>query len=109
MKNFVQEGEVVSVLAPATVVAGQGVLVGSIFGVAITDAASGAPVNIGLRGIYALPKVSAEVWTAGQILYWNGTAVTNVASTNKIIGATPLAVAGGVTTANVLLNQGVVN
>jgi predicted RecA/RadA family phage recombinase len=109
MKNFVQEGEVISVIAPATVVSGAGVLVGSIFGVAINDALSGAPVNIGIRGVYTLPKVGAETWTAGQIVYWSGTQVTNVASTNKIIGATPLAVASSVTTATVLLNQGVVN
>lgn len=109
MKNFFQAGEIISVIAPATVVSGQGFLVGSIFGVALQDAASGAVVNIQIGGVITLPRVSAEVWTAGQLLYWSGTAVTNVASTNKIIGATPVAVAGGITTANVLLNRGVVN
>ena len=109
MKNYVQPGDFVSVTAPAAVVAGAGVLVGSLFGVAINDAASGAPVQIAVQGVFALPKVSAEVWTVGQILYWNGTAVTNVASTNKIIGASLAAPGAGVTTANVLLNRGVVN
>lgn len=109
MKNFVQPGDIVSVTAPATVVAGAGVLVGSLFGVAINDAASGSPVNIAVQGVFTLPKVSAETWTVGQLLYWNGTAVTNVASTNKIIGASLAAVGSGVTSANVLLNRGVVN
>lgn len=109
MKNFVQAGDIISVVAPAAVVAGAGVLIGSLFGVAVNDAASGAPLNIAVQGVYTLPKVGAETWTAGQIIYWNGTAATNVASTNKIIGVTPVAVGSSVTTANVLLNRGVVN
>lgn len=109
MKNFVQPGDIVSVPAPAAVVAGQGVLVGSLFGVAVNDAASAAPVNIAIAGAYDLAKTTGQAWTVGQLLYWSGTAVTNVASTNKLIGCALVAAASGDTIGRVLLNKGVVN
>jgi len=45
MKNYVQEGKTLTVTAPAAVVSGQYVTVGSIRGVAAYDAASGEPVE----------------------------------------------------------------
>lgn len=109
MKNFVQPGEIVSVTAPAAVVAGAGVLVGSLFGVAVTDAASGAQVNIACDGVFTLAKTTGQAWTEGQILYWSGTAVTSTASTNKIIGCATRAAASGDTTGVVRLNGATVN
>jgi predicted RecA/RadA family phage recombinase len=109
MKNFIQPGATVSVPAPANVTAGAGVLVGSLFGVAINDALSGQPVNIDIGGVFTLPKTTGQAWTVGQLLYWSGTAVTNVASTNKIIGCALAAAASGDTVGTVLLNPGVVN
>lgn len=106
MKNFVQPGEVVGIPAPATVASGAGVLVGSLFGVALTDAASGAEVQIRVTGVVDLPKVGSQAWTVGALIYWNGTACTNVASTNKLIGVAVAAVGGGAgeTTGRVRLN-----
>ena len=50
MKNYVQEGNTITVTAPATVTSGQLVVVGSISGVAAFDAASGADVEVTVEG-----------------------------------------------------------
>ena len=109
MKNYIQAGDIVSILAPAAVVSGQGVLTGSLFGVAVHDAASGAPLSLAVHGVFTLPKTTGQAWTQGQLVYWSGTAVTNVASTNKLIGCALVAAASGDTVGTVLVNRSVVN
>ena len=54
MKNYIQDGETVTMTAPYTVTSGEGVIVGSIFGVAQTDAASGAAVSLVTEGVFDL-------------------------------------------------------
>lgn len=87
MKNYIQGGEVLTVPAPATVLSGAGVLVGSLFGVACGDAASGADVEIRTTGVFELPKTAGAAWTVGQRLYWDDTAksLTGTASTHKLV------------------------
>ena len=106
MKNYVQPGDVVGVTAPANVSSGAGVLVGSLFGVAVADALSGGEVQIAVNGVFDLPKVGSQAWTVGALIYWTGTACTNVASTNKLIGVAVAAVGSGAdeTTGRVRLN-----
>lgn len=106
MKNFIQPGEVVSVPAPANVTSGQGVLVGSLFGVAGHDALSGAPLDLHTQGVVDLVKTASQAWTVGALIYWTGTACTNVAATNKLIGVAIKAVGGtaGETIGQVRLN-----
>lgn len=97
MKNFVQPGDLMTVAAPAAVLSGAGVLVGSLFGVAAHDAESGADVTIATTGVFTLPKATGAAWTVGQRLYWDDTAknVTGTASTNKLIGVAAAAAASG--------------
>lgn len=92
MKTFVQEGEIVTVLAPAAVVAGQMLRVGQLVGVAITDAASGAPVNIAAQGIFDVTKAGSQAWTVGAAIYGVGT-TTLVATTATTTGNIYLGVA----------------
>lgn len=68
MKNFVSPGDLMTVTAPATVTAGQIVVVGTnLVGVAESDAASGTPVVIATRGIFTLPAdVTAATAAVGQ-------------------------------------------
>jgi predicted RecA/RadA family phage recombinase len=42
MRNFIQNGDIITVAAPAAVASGDGVLVGTLFGIAVDDADSGA-------------------------------------------------------------------
>jgi len=88
MKNFVQIGHVLSLVAPADVAAGAGLLVGSVFGVAASAALSGTVVEAQVVGVFDLKKTSAQAWTQGVKVYWDNTAkeVTTTASGNTLIG-----------------------
>jgi len=94
------------VTAPAALSSGDGVLVGMLFGVAQTDAANAAQVQIVRRGVFTLPKVSAQAWTQGAKIYWDDTAklCTTVATANTVIGAAVLAAANPSATGTVLLD-----
>ncbi len=85
MKTFVQEGAILSVPAPATVVSGQLLRVGVLAGVAINDAPSGQPVNIATEGVYDVTKAGSQAWTVGQAIYGVGT-TTLVATTATTTG-----------------------
>ena len=71
MKNFVQPGKVVELAAPADVSSGDGVLIGSLFGVAALDALSGAQVNVQLEGVFSLPKLTTDDMVVGEKVNWN--------------------------------------
>lgn len=97
MKNFVQPGNTLTLPAPYAVASGGGLLVGSIFGVAVGDAASGETVEAALTGVFDLPKVGSQAWTVGARVYWDDTNkhCTTVATGNTLIGVATEAVAGG--------------
>ncbi|ODA67103.1 hypothetical protein A7A08_01849 [Methyloligella halotolerans] len=61
MKNFVQPGNTITVPAPTAVASGDGVLVGSLFGVANYDAAPGEAVEIDAIGVFDLPKAEEAI------------------------------------------------
>lgn len=113
MKNFVQNGDIITVTAPATVTSGRGVLIGSLFGIALGDATSGNPVTIYIEGVVDMLKVDSQAWAVGDPIFWDAGAgaATNVASTNKRIGVALLAVGSGagLTTGRVRLTGASVN
>lgn len=108
MKNFIQAGENISLAAPADVLSGGGVLVGSLFGVATADALSGEIVTIVRRGVFELPKISAQAWTLGAKVYWNDATkeCTTVAGGNILVGFAVQAAADPSDTGVVLLDGG---
>lgn len=86
-KNYIQPGDTVTVTAPAAVASGAGVLVGSLFGVTVTAAESGATVPVKTTGVFEMPKTSALAISVGDLLYWDNTAkVVNKTNTNKLVG-----------------------
>lgn len=99
MKNFIQPGDVLSLTAPYAVVAGAGLLVGSIFGVAVSAAANGAAVETAVTGVFDLAKAGSQAWTVGARIYWDDAAkvcTTNAAAgANKLIGVAVAAVGSG--------------
>lgn len=103
MDTFIQPGHQVSVPAPADVASGQGVLVGSLFGVAVHDAQTGADVEVALQGVYRMAKATGAAWTIGARLYWDDTAknLTTTASTNKLVGVA-MAAAGSADTTGLI-------
>jgi len=97
MKNYVQPGNTITLTAPYVVVSGDGLLVGSIFGIAAGAAASGEPVETALVGVFDLKKVASQAWAAGDKVYWDNTnkEATKTATANTLIGVATEAVAGG--------------
>jgi predicted RecA/RadA family phage recombinase len=97
MKNYVQPGATLTLTAPYSVTSGDGLLVGSIFGVAAGDAANGATVEAALTGVFDLTKIGSQAWTVGAKVYWDDTnkRCTTVATDNTLIGVVVEAVAGG--------------
>jgi len=97
MKNYVQDGDKITIAAPYDVLSGGGALQGSLFGVAETTALSGAPVSLQLMGVVDIAKTASQAWTVGARIYWDDSTklATSVASANKRIGVAVLAVGSG--------------
>lgn len=97
MKNYVQPGNTITLTAPYAVTSGDGLLVGSIFGVAAGTAALGDPVETALEGVYDLKKVASQAWAVGDKIYWDNTAknTTKTLTSNTLIGVATDVVAGG--------------
>jgi len=97
MRNFVQPGDILALAAPYDVVSGAGALVGTLFGVAAGNAASGAEVELHTSGVYDLVKVGSQAWTVGAAIYWDDTnkRCTTGASGNTLIGKAVAAVGSG--------------
>ena len=106
MKNFVMEGRTITLAAPYALTSGQGLLVGSIFGVASADAAISADVETVLEGVFTLTKATGAAWTVGALIYWDNAArnCTTTVATNKLIGVAQSAALTGDTVGNVRLN-----
>lgn len=102
--NYISAGDIITVPAPAAVSSGDGVKVGTLFGVAQIDAASGADVTLATRGVYTLPKATGHTQAVGAAIYWNGTACTTATTAgNLFIGHAMAAAATGATTCEVRL------
>ena len=97
MRNYVQPGNTITLSVPYAVTSGDGLLVGSIFGIASGDAALNDPVEVALTGVFDLTKVGSQAWTVGAKVYWDDTnkRTTSVATSNTLVGVATEAVAGG--------------
>src|SRR5512134_1094891 len=84
MKTYVQPGKSLTVTAPAGgVLSGQGVLIGTLFGIAQYDAVEGAEVEILTEGVVEIGKTSALAIGVGDRLFWD--------DTNKVVNKTSTA------------------
>lgn len=97
MKNYIQDGDTLTVTAPYALSSGLGCLVGSLFGVAVSDALISAEVEIKTAGVFDLVKAGSQAWTVGARIYWDDTAkaCTTTAASNKLIGVAAAAVGSG--------------
>jgi predicted RecA/RadA family phage recombinase len=108
MKNFVQPGDSLAVAVPYAggVTAGQGVLVGALFGVAAVDGAQNATIECQTKGVFDLTKEPSLAITAGARVFWDTTnrRITTTATGNYQVGlATQAALAADATVRVVLL------
>jgi predicted RecA/RadA family phage recombinase len=106
MKNFIQEGNNITLTAPYNVTSGDGLLVGSVFGVASNDALLNAEVQTQLTGVFSIKKTNAQAWTQGALIYWDNTAkeCTTTPTSNKLVGTAVAAAVNPSATGLVRLN-----
>ena len=82
--NYIQPGRSITVAAPTGgVLSGQGVLIGTLFGIAQYDAVEGAEVEILTEGVVEIGKTSALAIGVGDQLFWD--------DTNKLVNKTTTA------------------
>lgn len=108
MKNFIEAGDTLTVPAPTGGVASGGiVIIGGLIGVATCTAAVGVSVAVKTTGVFELPKVSAQAWTVGAAIYWDGVAgnATTTSTSNTLIGYATEAAANPSAVGRVKLNK----
>lgn len=96
--NYVQEGDFVTVAAPAGgVTSGSAYLINGIFGVATTTQLVGVDVELATDGVWSLTKVGSQAWAVGDRIYWDSanSRCTNLGGSGTYIGACVEAVASG--------------
>jgi predicted RecA/RadA family phage recombinase len=71
VKNYIQPGKTITVLAPADRTSGAPVKVGGIFGVAAFTALSGAELEVTVEGVFELAKDNNLVISQGDWLYYD--------------------------------------
>lgn len=105
MKTFLQEGENLTLTAPANVTAGTGVKCGDLLVIAMVTAASGAQFTGVIDGVVEHAKLSAQAWTEGQQVNWDDTnkRFTTVTTGNFRAGAAYRVAANPSATGQVLL------
>jgi predicted RecA/RadA family phage recombinase len=88
MKNFVQDGDVITVPAPADVTSGKLVVIGSLVGVAQKAAVIGADLPLLTKGVVSYAKTSALAIAIGDKVYYDATnnVVNKTASGNTLVG-----------------------
>jgi predicted RecA/RadA family phage recombinase len=104
MRNFVQDGKTVNVVATGAMVAGRCYIfpaggTAGIFGVSPVDAAIGDTVALWTEGIFTFTKAAGQAWAAlGAQIYWDPSAncatTVSTAPNFKIGVNTKTAVAG---------------
>jgi predicted RecA/RadA family phage recombinase len=100
MKNFIQRGDTLTLIAPAGgVVGGNTYLIGALVVVALATAAAGAEFSAARLGCFELAKVAAQAWTPGQPAYWDNAAGlwTNVGGAGVTRAGTIIAAAANPT------------
>jgi predicted RecA/RadA family phage recombinase len=102
MRNYIQPGDSLAVAVPYAggVLAGQGLLVGALFGVAAVDGAQNAVIEAATQGVFDIAKEPALAITAGARVFWDNAnrRVTTTATGNFCIGlATQAALAADAT------------
>lgn len=106
MRNFIQPGKVLTVVAMTTVVSGSLIVAGKVFGIAATSAPAGAEFELKTGGVYELPKVATDVWAFGDEIFADANGIaTKEATGNTKIGVAVEAVAAGTGLGRVRLNN----
>lgn len=71
MNAYIHDGKHLVVSAPYEVHNGDGICVGSLFGIAACWSEKGQPVPIAAIGVFDVRKVSPETWSVGTPVHWD--------------------------------------
>ena len=108
MKTYKHEGKTLTITAAAALSSGDGVLIGTLLGVAVADIAQDAQGAALIDGCVELPATTADAWAQGDQLYWdaaNGKLTDVIGDPAKpACGRAAAAKAADATVATVLLN-----
>lgn len=95
MRNFIQEGDVLTFTAPSGgVVSGSAYKIGQLLVVATSTVAEGLPFEGMVEGVFVLPKTDSQAWAEGALIYWDNTnhCATTTATGNLCVGCAAAAV-----------------
>lgn len=103
---YIQPGHTITAAASRDVEPGDGMLIGTMFGVSLGTYVSGDTGEFHTCGVHELEKTSAQAWTVGAAIYWDNTnfVCTTTSTSNKLIGAATEAAANPSSTGRVRLN-----
>lgn len=107
MNNFIEKGERLPFTAGFAVASGAGLTIGDRFGVATGAVESGGVGILAMCGVFQLPKLSTDVITVGQKVYWDfdNARITTTAASHNLAGFAFTAAGNGATTVNVCINR----
>lgn len=110
MKNFVQPGRVLTLISVGAILAGDALLVGKIFGVALSNVAAGTAGEFQTEGVHELPALATDVAAVGAPLYWDSInkRLTVTAAGNTRVGVATAAKANGAATALIKIDAVIV-
>lgn len=88
MKNFVQEGKVLTHVAASALSSGDVVVLAGGIGIVAKDAAIGVETELAMEGVFSLTKKAALVLAQGAKVYWDATPgeITATALDGQICG-----------------------
>lgn len=104
-KNYIQPGIAIDVTATSALSTGIAVALGVLLAVPLSNAAVGETVAAHIEGVFELPKASAAVYTAGELLTWDvsaGQFSEGVPATGDLVGCAVAIAAAGAGTTTVL-------
>lgn len=107
MVSTVSDGANMTIAAPTGgVTAGDGVLIGGAFGVALETAAQTVNFTLQTKGVFSLPKPTTLVISKGDVLYWDVAdgEVNKTAADNYRVGVATTAAANPSSTVSVKLD-----
>jgi predicted RecA/RadA family phage recombinase len=104
--SYVDDGSAIELVATTARVAGAVVIYADdTIGIVADTVALGERYNAWIRGKFQLAKNTGLPFAPGEDVYWDGTELTTVASSNTRIGVVARAASTTASKARILLNQ----
>lgn len=108
MKNFIKDGDVLTLTPTAAVASGVGYLFGAgLFGVATNDVAANAEGEFLTEGVVEIAKTSALAISVGDRVFWDATnkVVNKTSAAQQCVGVAVAAAANPSATVSIKLGQ----